>query len=70
MIISKDSAAKYLQNIGYEAEVVDGSVVVYISEDKVADLQAGKILKKVQKALAGIGYTASVGVKVKYEQER
>lgn len=67
MIISKDSAAKYLQNIGYEAEVIDGSVVVCISEDKIADMQAGKIRRKVQKALAGIGYTASVGVKVKYE---
>lgn len=67
MIISKGNAAKYLKSIGYEAEVVDGAVVVYISEDKIADLQAGKIMRKVQKALVGIGYTASVGVKVKYE---
>lgn len=64
MDISKADAAKYLCNIGYRAEVVSGVVTVYIGEDDIADMQAGKILKHVKKALNAIGYTASMGVKV------
>ena len=48
--------------------MVNGVVTVYIGESKVVDLQAGKIMRKVKKALAAIGYSASYGVKVKSEK--
>ncbi len=68
MEISKEYAAKYLRNTGYDADVVNGVVTVFIDESKVVDLQAGKILRKVRKALTAIGYSASYGVKVKSEK--
>lgn len=65
MEISKESAAKYLRNIGYEAEVVKGVVTVYVSEDACIGLECGKMLRKVRKCLASAGYTGSVGVTIK-----
>ncbi len=68
METSKEDAAKYLQNIGYEAEVINGVVTVIIPEDKIIDMQAGKIMQKLKKTLAQIRYTASMGVKVKSDK--
>lgn len=65
MEISKESAAKYLRNVGYEAEVIKGVVTVYVSEDTCIGLECGKILRKVRRSLASAGYTGSVGVKIK-----
>lgn len=68
METSKENAAKYLQNIGYEAEVINGVVTVIIPEEKIIDMQAGKIMRKLKKTLAQIGYTASMGVKAKSDK--
>ncbi len=65
MQVNKEDAAKYLRNIGYEAEVINGVVTVLASEDEVIDGRAAKTLKKVKKALTAVGYDASYGVKVK-----
>ncbi len=67
--MTKEEAAKYLRNQGYEAEPRDGSVVVLVPESEIASMQAGKTMRKIRKMLAGIGYTASTGVKVKREAE-
>ncbi len=45
-----------------------GVVTVIIPEDKIIDMQAGKIMRKLKKTLAQIGYTASMGVKVKSDK--
>lgn len=67
MEISKEQAVKYLQNQGHEAALINGVVTVYIDEGMCIGLEAGKLLKRLRKALAGVGYTASLGVKIKDE---
>lgn len=61
MNISKESAAKALRDLGYDARVSNGVVMVYLDYDEFAE-KAGKILRKVRKTAEGIGYLQSVGV--------
>lgn len=65
MQISKKDAAAFLRNQGYEADVINGVVTVYIDEGTCIALQGGKLIKRLRKALSGIGYDASIGVRVK-----
>ena len=64
MQISKEDAAKYLRNIGYKADVCKGVVTVYMDEGTIISTTGSKVLREVRKTLQGIGYTASVGVRV------
>lgn len=60
--ISKEDAAAYLRNIGKDAEVVNGVVVVYMP---LEDALKPRTMANLRKTLAGIGYTASCGIKPK-----
>lgn len=58
--ISKENAAAYLRNQGLKAEVSNGVVVAYMP---LQDALKPKAMEKLRKMLAGIGYTASCGIK-------
>lgn len=65
MQISKDDAAAYLRNQGHETDVINGVVTIYVDEHTCIGLEGGKLLKRLKKALSGIGYDGSIGVKIK-----
>lgn len=60
--VSKEDASAYLQSIGKDAEVSGGVVVVYVPRE---DVLKPKAMSSLRKTLAGIGYTASCGLKPK-----
>ena len=62
--VSKEDAAAYLRNQGLKAEVSNGVVVAYMP---LADALKPKAMEKLRKMLAGIGYTASCGIKPDYD---
>lgn len=64
--ISKEDAVAYLRSHGLKAEVSNGVVVVYMP---LADALKPKAMDKLRKMLAGIGYTASCGIKPEVEDE-
>jgi hypothetical protein len=64
--VSKEDAAAYLRNHGLKAEVSNGVVVTYMP---LADALKPKAMEKLRKMLAGIGYTASCGIKSEVEDE-
>ena len=65
--ISKEDAAAYLRSQGLKAEVSNGVVVVHMS---LADALKPKAMEKLRKMLAGIGYTASCGIKPEIDDEK
>ncbi len=64
--ISKEDAAAYLRNQGLKAEVSNGVVVAYMP---LQDALKPKAMEKLRKMLAGIGYTASCGIKPEMEDD-
>lgn len=60
--VSKEDAAAYLRSIGKDAEVSGGVVVMYVP---LEDALKPKAMANLRKTLAGIGYTASCGIKPK-----
>ena len=58
--VSKEDAAAYLRSQGLKADVSNGVVVAYMP---LADALKPKAMDKLRKMLAGIGYTASFGIK-------
>lgn len=64
--VSKEDAAAYLRNQGLKAEVSNGVVMVHMP---LADALKPKAMQKLRKMLAGIGYTASCGIKPEVEDE-
>ena len=64
--VSKEDAAAYLRNQGLKAEVSNGVVVAYMP---LADALKPKAMDKLRKMLAGIGYTASCGIKQEVEDD-
>ena len=65
-VISKEDAAAYLRNQGLKAEVSNGVVVAYMP---LQDSLKPKAMERLRKMLAGIGYTASCGIKPEVEDE-
>lgn len=65
-VISKEDAAAYLRSQGLKAEVSNGVVMAYMP---LADAPKPKDMDKLRKMLAGIGYTASCGIKPEVEDE-
>lgn len=65
--VSKEDAAAYLRNQGLKAEVSNGVVVAYMP---LQDALKPKAMEKLRKMLAGIGYTASCGIKPEVEEFR
>ena len=64
--VSKEDAAAYLRNQGLKAEVSNGVVVAYMP---LQDALKPKAMEKLRKMLAGIGYTASCGIKPEVEDD-
>lgn len=64
--VSKEDAAAYLRNQGLKTEVSNGVVVAYMP---LQDALKPKAMEKLRKMLAGIGYTASCGIKPEVEDE-
>ncbi len=56
-----DDAVAYLASEGYTAANKSGCAVVYLDGEEFAK-NAWKILRKIRKQLAAIGYEGSVGV--------
>ena len=65
-VISKEDAAAYLRNQGLKAEVSNVVVVAYMP---LQDSLKPKAMERLRKMLAGIGYTASCGIKPEVEDE-
>lgn len=65
--VSKEDAATYLRSQGLKAEVSNGVVVVHMP---LEDALKPKAMEKLRKMLAGIGYTASCGIKPEKEAEK
>lgn len=65
--VSKEDAAAYLRSQGLKADVSNGVVVAYMP---LADALKPKAMDKLRKMLAGIGYTASFGIKPEVEEEK
>lgn len=64
--VSKEDAAAYLRNQGLKTEVSNGVVVAYMP---LQDALKPKAMEKLRKMLAGIGYTASCGIKPEVEDD-
>ena len=65
--VSKEDAAAYLRSQGLKAEVSNGVVVAHMPLQDALKPQA---MDKLKKMLAGIGYTASCGIKPEKEAEK
>lgn len=61
MEISKENAAKHLRSLGFDAQVSNGVVMVYLTDEEYIT-KGAKIRRKNQKTLKCIGYTGSTGV--------